>query len=162
MRYRMRAALAIAALVMCTGAVLAQTSAPPSGGPAAPPPAASPPATTPPTTVPPPATPSPAPGTTVPPQAAPPPAVLQPLPKGTSETRRPGPADVPPSAGKRPTPGGAGSSDLSRNNRTGKNAMNETLKSCLDIWEKETHMTRQEWARACRRVADRIQSLQIR
>src|SRR5262245_58933156 len=28
----------------------------------------------------------------------------------------------------------------------------ETLASCLAMWERATHMSKQEWARACRRV----------
>jgi hypothetical protein len=34
--------------------------------------------------------------------------------------------------------------------------------SCVSQWEKSTHMSRQEWARACRRVADRIQNLVVK
>jgi hypothetical protein len=68
---------------------------------------------------------------------------------------------VPPSAGKRPTPGGAGSSKLSRENRTGKNPANENYQSCLSMWETATHMTRREWARACRRVENRLQNLRV-
>jgi hypothetical protein len=28
--------------------------------------------------------------------------------------------------------------------------------SCLEIWDPATHMTRREWDRACRRVAERL------
>jgi hypothetical protein len=102
------------------------------------------------------------PGTTVPPAqttVSPPPAVTQPQPqpKGTAEQ-----TDVPPSGGKRPQPGGAGSSQLSLQDRTGKNPLNETLTSCLGMWEPATHMSRQEWSRACRRVANRLQNLQVK
>lgn len=43
-----------------------------------------------------------------------------------------------------------------------KNAANEALASCLAQWEKSTHMSRQEWSRACRRVADRLQNLKLK
>jgi hypothetical protein len=32
----------------------------------------------------------------------------------------------------------------------------EALTSCLALWEPATHMTRSQWARACRRVAERL------
>jgi hypothetical protein len=32
----------------------------------------------------------------------------------------------------------------------------DTVTGCLELWEPATHMTRREWARACRRVAARI------
>jgi hypothetical protein len=38
----------------------------------------------------------------------------------------------------------------------------DALKSCLSQWEKSTHMSKQEWDRACRRVADRLQNLTIK
>ena len=44
----------------------------------------------------------------------------------------------------------------------GRNSTNDALASCLSQWEKSTHMSRQEWARACRRVADRIQNLNVK
>jgi hypothetical protein len=44
----------------------------------------------------------------------------------------------------------------------GKKPTNEALASCLSQWEKSTHMSRQEWGRACRRVADRLQNLQVK
>jgi hypothetical protein len=43
-----------------------------------------------------------------------------------------------------------------------KNTTNEALASCLAQWEKSTHMTRQEWSRACRRVADRLRNLTVK
>jgi hypothetical protein len=36
---------------------------------------------------------------------------------------------------------------------------NEALASCLAQWDKGTHMSRQEWNRACRRVANRLHNL---
>ena len=38
----------------------------------------------------------------------------------------------------------------------------DALKSCMSQWEKSTHMTKTEWNRACRRVADRLQNLTIK
>jgi hypothetical protein len=32
----------------------------------------------------------------------------------------------------------------------------EALTSCLALWEPATHMTKKQWARACRRVAERL------
>jgi hypothetical protein len=31
--------------------------------------------------------------------------------------------------------------------------------SCLEIWDPATHMTRREWDRACRRVAERLREV---
>jgi len=45
---------------------------------------------------------------------------------------------------------------------TGADASNDALASCLDQWERDTHMSRQEWGRACRRVADRLQNLKVK
>jgi hypothetical protein len=81
-------------------------------------------------------------------------------PGGSTEVR-PGQDQVPPSADKRPSPGGAGSSQISRDTKTGKNPSSETLTSCLNMWERETHMTKREWSRACRRVENRLQNLQL-
>lgn len=165
-RSLMRPLVVLAVAIGFAGAAMAQTSSPSTGGPtgggpttAAPPPSSSPPPATesqrnldtrPPA--------SSLPGSTTSP---PPPAVLQPR-TGTTETR-PGQDAAPPSAGtgKRPTPGGAGSSQQSRDTRTGKNPGSETYTSCLNMWERATHMSRQEWSRACRRVENRLQNLQL-
>ncbi len=40
--------------------------------------------------------------------------------------------------------------------------VNDALKSCMSQWEKATHMSRTEWDRACRRVADRLQNLTVK
>jgi len=167
MRMLLTAALALA----FAGPALAQTSSSPSsGGPAGGAPAASAPSTAapPPSSSPLPATPSQRnldtkpPATSMPPgQTSAPPAVAPAQPKSATDPR-PSDQATPPSAGKRPTPGGAGSSELSTNTgRTGKNPMNETLRSCLNMWDSATHMSRQEWARACRRVENRLQNLQV-
>jgi hypothetical protein len=43
----------------------------------------------------------------------------------------------------------------------GKSGLTDALSTCLEIWDPATHMTRQEWARACRRVADRLKSTTV-
>jgi hypothetical protein len=160
----MRPLVVLAVAIGFAGAAMAQTSSPSTGGPtgggpttATPPPSSSPPPATesqrnldtrPPT--------SSLPGST---SSPPPPAVLQPR-TGTTEPR-PGQDAVPPSAGKRPTTGGAGSSQKSRETRTGKNPGSETFTSCLAMWERATHMTKREWSRACHRVENRLQNLQL-
>jgi len=54
-----------------------------------------------------------------------------------------------------------GKSDAGRRSAK-KNTTNEALASCLAQWEKSTHMTKQEWGRACRRVADRLRNLTVK
>ena len=43
-----------------------------------------------------------------------------------------------------------------------KKPANDALASCLAQWDKWTHMSRQEWNRACRRVANRLQNLNVK
>jgi hypothetical protein len=38
----------------------------------------------------------------------------------------------------------------------GASTVEEALSSCLLLWEPATHMTKRQWARACRRVAERL------
>jgi hypothetical protein len=35
-------------------------------------------------------------------------------------------------------------------------------KSCLDLWEPATHMTRRQWARACRSLDERVTTVTLR
>lgn len=66
----------------------------------------------------------------------------------------------PPSGGNaRFEPGGANSRQAGPN-RTGKNALSESYVSCLNIWDAGTHMSKSEWARACKRVENRLDTLQ--
>ena len=69
---------------------------------------------------------------------------------------------MPPSSSgnARNDPGGASSSLESRRNRTGKNALSESYRSCLNIWDAGTHMSKAEWAHACKRVENRLDKLQ--
>ncbi len=119
---------------------LTQTASPPAGGPAAPAPSTQDPVT------------------------SSPPAVLQPTPKSDAAGNRPGGKELPSaSSGKRrQQPGATGSIEPSRENRIGSNPASETLTSCLGMWEPATHMTRQQWAQACRRVENRLQSLTVK
>jgi hypothetical protein len=38
----------------------------------------------------------------------------------------------------------------------------DAFASCVSQWEKSTHMSKREWERACRRVANRLQNLQLK
>jgi hypothetical protein len=40
--------------------------------------------------------------------------------------------------------------------------VSDSLASCLAMWERATHMSRQEWARACQRVDDRLRSISVK
>jgi hypothetical protein len=40
----------------------------------------------------------------------------------------------------------------------GPSTVDEALASCLALWDPATHMSKQEWARACKRVAERLRS----
>jgi hypothetical protein len=40
-------------------------------------------------------------------------------------------------------------------------ADDDTLTSCLELWEPATHMTRRQWDRACRRVAERLKDTRV-
>jgi hypothetical protein len=89
---------------------------------------------------------------------APAPPSTTPPPGGTTDQSQ----NPPPAGGSRPQPGGANSSAKSREAGTGKNPANESLTSCLAMWERTTHMTKQEWARACRRVDDRLRNMVVK
>jgi regulator of sirC expression with transglutaminase-like and TPR domain len=43
-----------------------------------------------------------------------------------------------------------------------KEAATDAFTSCLSQWEKATHMSKREWERACRRVANRLQNLTVK
>jgi hypothetical protein len=63
------------------------------------------------------------------------------------------PATAPPSAPSDPK---------SRQTGAEKGPDTESLTSCLAMWEATTHMSRQEWARACRRVDARLRNLSVK
>ncbi len=54
-----------------------------------------------------------------------------------------------------------GKSDAGRRSAK-QNAANEALASCLASGRSRTHMSKQEWGRACRRVADRLRNLTVK
>src|SRR5262245_4683067 len=62
-------------------------------------------------------------------------------------------------SGGRPQAGGANSSEQST--RTGKNPINERYADCVKLWGQGTHMSKAEWSRTCRRIENRIESLQV-
>lgn len=62
-------------------------------------------------------------------------------------------------SGGRPQPGGANSSPAGV--RTGKNPIGERYADCIKLWDSETHMSRADWARTCRRIENRLQNLQV-
>jgi hypothetical protein len=43
-----------------------------------------------------------------------------------------------------------------------KEAHAAAIANCEAMWEQATHMTRKDWARACRRVQTRLQQLELR
>ena len=43
-----------------------------------------------------------------------------------------------------------------------KEAGTDAFTSCVSQWEKSTHMSKREWERACRRVANRLLNLQLK
>lgn len=55
----------------------------------------------------------------------------------------------------------SGKSDAERRSAK-RNNTSEALASCLAQWDKGTHMSRQEWNRACRRVANRLLNLNVK
>ena len=62
-------------------------------------------------------------------------------------------------SGGRAQPGGANSS--SQSVRTGKNPIGERYADCIKLWDTQTHMSRADWARTCRRIENRLQNLQV-
>jgi hypothetical protein len=43
----------------------------------------------------------------------------------------------------------------------GREVPTDTMAECMRLWDSATHMTRQEWARTCRRIQSRLESLRI-
>jgi hypothetical protein len=68
-------------------------------------------------------------------------------------------------AGAAPAPAGASAparrvavADKLQERPRGPSTVDEALTSCLALWDPATHMSKQEWARACKRVAERLRS----
>jgi hypothetical protein len=57
----------------------------------------------------------------------------------------------PPSSGGRPDPGGANSSSASR-----KDAAQAAVAECEGLWDKDTHMTKEQWRATCNRIQNRL------
>jgi hypothetical protein len=94
------------------------------------------------------------------PSAQPPPTTAQPnLVPGTTANPNAAAAPNAQSSSGRPQPGGANSSEQSRKTQRGKNALNDGLADCMQLWDAGTHMTKQQWARTCKRVQSRIENL---
>jgi hypothetical protein len=60
---------------------------------------------------------------------------------------------------RRPAATWANSSEQST--RTGKNPINERYADCVRLWDRETHMSKADWSRTCRRIENRLQNLQV-
>jgi hypothetical protein len=53
--------------------------------------------------------------------------------------------------------------DTAKEAKTSKTgAPTDPLTSCLQLWEAATHMSRQEWERACHRVDQRLKNVTLR
>jgi hypothetical protein len=154
------------AFCLLTGQALAQTGGTPSGG------AASPGAATP---SPAPSAPSLAPGaTTSPPtstaplntQVQPPSRSLPAPAPSPSSPAQPG-TGVPgsPAAGAPAAPDpnlpAAASGGRAQSSRTGKNPINERYADCMKLWDNQTHMSKADWSKTCRRIENRLQNLNV-
>ena len=60
----------------------------------------------------------------------------------------------PPPSGGRANPGGANSSPASR-----KDAAQAAVAECEGLWDKDTHMTKDEWRATCRRIQNRLNTV---
>jgi hypothetical protein len=45
--------------------------------------------------------------------------------------------------------------------RAAKVAANEVMAECMRLWDKGTHMTKQEWASTCQRIQSRLENLKV-
>jgi hypothetical protein len=88
----------------------------------------------------------------------PPPAHSGPSTVGIAQV--PAGASAPVKAGKRTRDRGAARrvavADRKQERPRGSTTVEDALTSCLVLWEPSTHMTKREWTRACRRVAERL------
>lgn len=150
------------ALGIWTGGALAQTGgAPSAGSQSSPGVAATGPAraTTPTTAVPGAATASPAP-TALP---SPAPRATSPTPSGAAGTTSPAGSGSPgaPAAPDPNLPATASSGATGSAQRTGKNPITEHYTDCVKLWDNQTHMSKSEWSRTCRRIENRLQNLRV-
>jgi len=101
-----------------------------------------------------------------------PPSRLLPSPAPSSTTPAPlGTAGATPPAGTS-SPGAPAGSDpnlpatasgraAGSAQRTGKNPIAEHYADCVKLWDNQTHMSKAEWSRTCRRIENRLQSLRV-
>ncbi len=61
-----------------------------------------------------------------------------------------------------PSPGAAKPAAKSPEAAAGKTAVNDEYADCMRLWDKATHMTKQEWSATCRRVQSRLDQVQIK
>lgn len=45
--------------------------------------------------------------------------------------------------------------------RAAKVAVAESIAECMRLWDKGTHMTKQEWASTCQRIQSRLENLKV-
>ena len=45
--------------------------------------------------------------------------------------------------------------------RAAKVAADEVMAECMRLWDKGTHMTKQEWSSTCRRIQSRLENLKV-
>jgi hypothetical protein len=56
----------------------------------------------------------------------------------------------------------AASSALPSNKVADKRAHDSAVANCVQMWDRGTHMTEQQWLRTCKRVQDRLQHIEMR
>ncbi|MBX9590764.1 MAG: hypothetical protein K2X43_15755 [Hyphomonadaceae bacterium] len=62
--------------------------------------------------------------------------------------------------GKEPADGRAAAKAVGTPN--GRKTTGDALASCLAMWDRKTHMSKQDWGRTCRRVANRLENLTMK
>jgi hypothetical protein len=87
-----------------------------------------------------------------------------PVPPTLAQAAARPPAAAPIKAGKRVRNGRGRRTVVAQRPDTARRqtAAAEALSSCLAMWEPATHMTKRQWERACRRVADRLKDTAVR
>jgi hypothetical protein len=88
----------------------------------------------------------------------------EPVPPSLAQAAARPAAAAPVRAGKRVRNGRARRTVVAQRPDTARRqtAAAEALSSCLAMWEPATHMTRRQWERACRRVAERLKDTTLR
>jgi hypothetical protein len=55
----------------------------------------------------------------------------------------------------------AGTPSAAKGPRAEKIPGDDGVPECMRLWDKGTHMSRQEWARTCRRIQSRLENLKV-